>query len=71
MEKELKELLQNTGDNIIGVFQQMLRGGWVDDLGHDVQLNVAMLKMQDTLQDIMKFRRKYLDYTDAPSIDKP
>lgn len=60
--KDLTVLLQNTGDSVAYLFEQLTKGSWVDDNGHDVRLNMAMLGMQKVLIDIMEFRTKYLDY---------
>lgn len=60
--QELEELLQNTGDGIANLFTQLMKGNWVDDHGHDVKLNKAMVDMKKVIVDIMKFREKYLNY---------
>ena len=63
MEKDMVPLLQDTGDRIIRVFEQMIKGNWQDDHGHDVRMNVAMLDLRLVLSDIGKFREKHLNYT--------
>ncbi len=66
---ELKPLLQNIGDGIVNMFDQLVRGNWRDDHDHDVKMNVHMLNLQDVLKQIMRFRADYLDYSE-PNFDK-
>jgi hypothetical protein len=63
---EVKILLQATGDAIADAFEQMLRGNWVDDLGHSVKTNNAMLALRLSLIRMMEFRTKHLDYEAIP-----
>lgn len=55
-------LLQQTGDGIAKVFDQLTKGNWVDDHGHPVANNAHMLAMQNVLLAIMHFRADHLDY---------
>lgn len=66
---ELKPLLQNIGDGIVNMFDQLVRGNWRDDHDHDVKMNVHMLNLQDVLKQILRFRADYLDYSE-PNFDK-
>ncbi len=66
---ELKPLLQNIGDGIVNMFDQLVRGNWRDDHDHDVKMNVHMLNLQDVLKQIMRFRADYLGYSE-PNFDK-
>lgn len=59
---DLDKLLQDTGDSIAGMFDQLIKGEWVDSQGHSVAINAQMLQMQSTIIDLMKFRSKYLNY---------
>lgn len=61
---ELKPLLQNIGDGIVNMFDQLVMGNWRDDHDHDVKMNVHMLNLQDVLKQIMRFRADYLDYSE-------
>lgn len=63
MEKELETLLQNTGDGIAAMFEQMIKGDWTDDNGHKVAMNVQMQNMKTVLRDIMKFRNEHMGYS--------
>ena len=62
--KDVEELLQDTGNGIVLLFEQYLKGKWTDDHGHDVGMNNAMINLKNVLKDIMEFRYEYLDYTD-------
>ncbi len=66
MEVEIERLLQDVGDNIANVFSQYLKGHWKDDMGHDVGQNIHFDKLRYSLQDIMEFRTKYLNYNKVP-----
>ena len=66
---ELKPLLQNIGDGIANMFDQLVKGNWRDDHDHDVKMNVHMLNLHDVLKQIMRFRADYLDYSE-PNFDK-
>lgn len=61
---ELKPLLQNIGDGIANMFDQLVKGNWRDDHDHDVKMNVHMLNLHDVLKQIMRFRADYLDYSE-------
>lgn len=63
LEGEISQLLQQTGDGIADLFEQMSQGNWRDDHGHDVKLNAAMINLKDVLRDIMVFRTLYLRYS--------
>lgn len=62
--KELESLLQETGDSIIGMFDQYLKGNWKDDHGHDVGLNISMVKLKKSIMDLMEYRYLNLNYSD-------
>jgi hypothetical protein len=64
LEQDLTKLLQDTGDRIVGVLDQMIIGGWVDDNGHFVYQNREMQRLADQLTPIMDFRTKYFWYKD-------
>lgn len=61
--EELKDLLQNTGDDIANVLEQLTRGNWVDSEGHPVKNNVAMIQLITTLTRIGEYRAANLGYT--------
>src|SRR5580692_2012807 len=43
---EMYELIEQFGDTITDMFEQMLRGHWVDDHGHDATLNIKMMALK-------------------------
>lgn len=53
-----RAMLNKLGDDVADIFEQMLMGKWQDELGHDVQLNKAMLYAQNTLGYIVEKRNK-------------
>mgnify|MGYP003526849647 CR=1 FL=1 len=58
LKRDMRNMMQDTGDAIVGVFDQMLKGKWHDDLGHDVQMNAQMLKLKDVLVTMTEYRSK-------------
>ena len=61
--EELASLLQKTGDGIADLFEQYLKGSWVDDHGHDVGMNKAMQDLKVVLVALMEYRWKNLNYS--------
>ena len=61
--EELVDLLQKTGDGIADLFEQYMKGNWVDDHGHDVGMNRAMQDLKVVLVDLMGYRWKNLNYS--------
>jgi len=51
--------LQKTGSAIADVFDQMLKGTWVDSEGHAVPMNSAMLRLKGVLEDAIEFNNKH------------
>ena len=62
MEAALKPLLQKTGDSIADMLEQMLKGNWRDDHGHDVKMNATMITLKVVLIALGMFREEYLGY---------
>lgn len=60
--KVLDKLVTETGNRIAAVIDQMLKGNWVDDMGHNVVDNVAMLDMRYALRDLGIYRAQHLGY---------
>lgn len=60
-----EEQLQKLGDAVIAMFDQMIKGNWVDDHGHVVKLNRAMNNLAATVRDTMRFRTDVLGYTEV------
>lgn len=57
--KDLYDFLQSSGNAISDVFDQMLKGGWVDEEGHLVPLNKAMLNLKDVLENAIELNKRY------------
>ena len=55
---EMWDLIQKTGDAIANMFEQMLRGKWRDDNGHDVQMNAQMLELAMAIKAAVRLRAK-------------
>lgn len=49
-------LIQQFGDAATNVFEQMLKGNWKDDHGHDVKNNVHMMALADAVRTAIAFR---------------
>ncbi len=45
----LLEALNNLGDNVTDMFEQMTRGNWVDDHGHSVLMNAKMIALKNSI----------------------
>ncbi len=58
------DLIAETGDAIADVFEQLLRGNWVDDHGHRVNQNSAMAILKDRLNDAIALRAPLIDMED-------
>lgn len=63
---KIKTLLQNTGDAIAEVFDQMLKGNWEDDKEHSVEHNAAMIDLKQALIGIINYRTIELGYGKTP-----
>lgn len=61
----LEPLLQDIGDKICLLFEQMERGNWRDDMGHLVRDNKAMADMKLVMASLMIFRQAHLSYDKA------
>ncbi len=57
----LENAVQQMGDRVADMFEQMNKGNWIDDHGHDVRMNRAMMDLLGTMNAVMRFR------TDAQS----
>lgn len=57
------KVITSVGDKIANMIEQMVKGGWIDTLGHPVKNNAAMLQMQVALVELMQFRARNLNYS--------
>src|ERR1017187_5813972 len=51
---KFKALLKEFGNESTDVFEQMLKGSWVDDHGHSVQMCAAMLRLKAVVLSTMR-----------------
>lgn len=54
--------LQILGDAIADVFEQLVKGNWMDDIGHHVSNNAAMIGLADAMESTIKMRNEVLGY---------
>jgi hypothetical protein len=59
-------LIQIFGDRITDMFEQMERGHWTDDHGHDVRLNKAMHDLIEPVQQAIEWRAALAASPPAP-----
>jgi hypothetical protein len=57
-------IAQRVGDSIADMFEQLVKGGWVDDNLNPVELNQAMVDLKRSLIELGQFRAKHLGYDD-------
>jgi hypothetical protein len=53
---EAEDLIERFGTAVTDMFEQMERGDWVDDHGHRVRMNKAMLDLIPVVEDAIKHR---------------
>jgi len=58
---EADEILNLVGDKVCDVFEQMEKGNWIDDHGHQVKMNVAMIDLLDAMTKACAYRQKRID----------
>jgi len=51
-------VVENFGDGITDVFEQMERGSWIDDQGHKVELNSSMHSLIAVVRSAIELRAK-------------
>jgi len=56
LRKKLRSLEDRIGDTATDLFEQMLKGNWKDDHGHDISLNYKMVELQQIVTDILQQR---------------
>jgi len=50
------EMICKLGDVIADVFEQMILGNWIDEHGHKVFQNTALIILKDCLSEAIEFR---------------
>lgn len=63
MRADLKPLLQEVGDTMADVLEQMIKGRWTDEHGHSVQNKPGIAQLAIRLRAMANFRTKYLEYS--------
>ncbi len=58
-QKDLFDFVQQSGNSISDVIDQMLKEGWIDDHGHKVGANIKMLALKDTLERAIEINKLY------------
>ncbi len=58
LQSDMRVMLQDIGDSIADALDQMLKGKWTDDHGHDVRLNASMMCLKDILAAMTHYRSK-------------
>ncbi len=53
---EMYDLIAEAGDAIADMFEQLTRGKWVDDHGHDVRLNCQMIALTEWIMKAIALR---------------
>lgn len=56
IKRDMRRMMQDTGDAISSVFDQMLKGNWRDDHDHDVTMNNAMVGLKAILAAMVEYR---------------
>lgn len=63
-----EQAIQEMGDSLVFIIDQMLKGSWKDDNDHDVKNNVAMIESTNVMQRVMEFRTRTMGYADVSEI---
>lgn len=63
-----EQAIQEMGDAMAHIMDQMLKGNWIDDNGHDVRNNIYMIRAADVMRRVMTFRTDKMGYTDVAPI---
>jgi hypothetical protein len=60
--KAVEEILQETGDKIADMLEQMIAGDWLDSQGHRVEDNKQMYALGQHLLKMAEWRTEHLGY---------
>ncbi|KKN12245.1 hypothetical protein LCGC14_1018620 [marine sediment metagenome] len=60
---QIYEVFQQFGDKATDVFEQMERGSWTDDTGHEVHLNKAMMELKGVVIAAIELREQIIRKT--------
>lgn len=60
---QIYDVFQQFGDKATDVFEQMERGSWIDDTGHEVHLNKAMIELKEVVIAAIELREQIIRKT--------
>lgn len=63
-----EQAIQELGDSLALIMDQVVKGKWTDELDHDVRANVSMTNAAATMRRVMEFRTRVMGYTDVSDI---
>lgn len=63
-----EQAIQELGDSLACIMDQLVKGKWKDELDHDVCANVSMTNAAATMRRVMEFRTRVMGYTDVSDI---
>ena len=55
---EMYDLIERFGRPVTDMFEQLEKGNWQDDHGHDVRMNAAMIALKQPVRDAIALRAK-------------
>jgi hypothetical protein len=55
---EMYSLIERFGRTVTDMFEQLEKGNWEDDHGHDVRMNAAMIALKQPVRDAIALRAK-------------
>ena len=55
---EMYALIEMFGRTVTDMFEQLEKGDWKDDHGHDVRMNAAMIALKQPVRDAIALRTK-------------
>lgn len=67
---EADEMLNLVGDKVVDMFEQMEKGKWTDEHGHEVKMNVTMIALLDAMQKAWAYRQKRIVAAENDLISK-
>ncbi len=68
--KACEEIIGKLGDGVANMFEQLIHGNWVDDHGHKVTMNAAMIALKEQMEATMWFRHSVLGYSKPVSMSE-
>ena len=56
--EEADDLIERFGTAVFDMFEQMIKGNWIDDLGHDVKMAARMMAFKPIILDAIDYRAR-------------